>query len=198
MKTTIYLVRHGETAWNKEKRLQGQKDIPLTDLGIKQAQALAERIKKLKITKIYSSKLSRAINTAKIITEHLDIPIIKLKSLNEISYGEFEGRSRQEMVEEIKKLNIQYYEFTPKKGESNKQFKSRTVRSFKRIVKKNLGEKVLIVSHAAVMHAITRHIRKTNYQTDDSLRFSNTCISIYHFTKDNIIEEMVADSSHLE
>ena len=64
----LYLVRHGETAWNIDNKYQGITDIPLNEIGIKQAQAIARRMKAFKIDKIYSSDLSRAYETGKLIS----------------------------------------------------------------------------------------------------------------------------------
>ncbi|MBU2632144.1 histidine phosphatase family protein [Patescibacteria group bacterium] len=197
MKTTIYLVRHGETPWNKEKRLQGQKDIPLSEEGIKQAEALSETIKRHEITKIYTSKLQRSILTTRIIAKHLNLPIKYLKSLNEISYGQWEGKLKHEYNEEIKKINMPYYRYAPKNGESNVKFKKRVIPSLKKILLKDAGEKILIVTHGAVIHAFIRYLRNIPYNKDLDLLFPNTCFSIYHIENGKVTEELFADTSHL-
>ena len=197
MRTTILIVRHGETLWNKERRLQGQKDIPLSETGILQAKALQDTIKRHKITKIYTSKLSRAIKTAEIITNHLDLPMKKLKTLNEISYGQWEGKLREEYKEELKRLNIPYHLYTPKNGEPNNRFKKRVISSFRKIVNKNQGETILIVAHGAVIQAIFRHLKKIPYSQDSPYKIPNTCFSIFHLEDGKIIEELLADDSHL-
>ncbi len=75
--TKLYITRHGETLWNTEGRMQGWNDSPLTDLGIKQAEWLRERIKDLKIDVIYSSPSGRAYNTAEIIKGNRELQVIK-------------------------------------------------------------------------------------------------------------------------
>lgn len=87
----IYLVRHGQTDWNLEKKLQGHQDIPLNDNGREQAIRVSNAIKDYKIDKIYSSDLLRASETAKIINKKFNLDIILDNRLREINYGDLEG-----------------------------------------------------------------------------------------------------------
>jgi probable phosphoglycerate mutase len=88
----IYLIRHGQTDWNLERRIQGHTDIPLNDKGKSDAEKAAEEISQLKIDKIISSDLQRAKETAKIIAECFKrCPIIFDNRLREISFGDLEG-----------------------------------------------------------------------------------------------------------
>ena len=89
----IILVRHGETEWNKVKRIQGgDSDTPLSENGRQQAKALAARLRDEKITAIYSSPLQRAFNTARAIADYHQLEVTVLPSLKEIKVGELEGR----------------------------------------------------------------------------------------------------------
>ena len=87
----IYFVRHGQTDWNIQNRLQGSSDIPLNSTGIKQAHILADKLRSTHFDYIISSPLNRALNTANIINEHRDIPLITDTSLLERSFGCLEG-----------------------------------------------------------------------------------------------------------
>lgn len=87
----IYLVRHGQTNWNIENRLQGCVDIPLNDTGIKQAHMLADNIQSLEYDLIISSPLCRALDTANIINQKRQIPLITSNQLLERSFGLLEG-----------------------------------------------------------------------------------------------------------
>ena len=91
----LYLVRHGQTAYNAEGRLQGQTDIPLSAEGRRQAEALAERIKNEgpRIGKIYCSRLSRAGETARIIGRRLGLTPVSVEGIEEIDFGKFEGHT---------------------------------------------------------------------------------------------------------
>lgn len=87
----IYIIRHGQTDWNVEHKTQGHTDIPLNDVGRKQALDLAHRIKHLKIDRIIASDLSRATETARIINQFFNAPMTTDSRLREFNYGDLEG-----------------------------------------------------------------------------------------------------------
>nr|MBQ8252772.1 histidine phosphatase family protein [Lachnospiraceae bacterium] len=87
----LYIIRHGETEWNKVKRLQGQTDIPLAEEGIRLARETGEGMKNLPIDLVISSPLTRAVQTAQILTKGRDIPILTDERIIEISFGDWEG-----------------------------------------------------------------------------------------------------------
>ena len=89
----LHIIRHGETQWNQVKRLQGQTDIPLTEAGRELARVTGERMKDIPIDLVFSSPLSRAVETAQLITAGRDIPILTDRRIIEISFGEWEGES---------------------------------------------------------------------------------------------------------
>lgn len=95
--TQLTLVRHGQTDWNLARRYQGQKDIPLNNEGIKQAQLLAVQLAQESFNVIYSSDLQRALQTAQILHQERDIPLLTDIRLREICFGEWEGEVFSEM-----------------------------------------------------------------------------------------------------
>ena len=99
--TVIYLIRHGETMWNREKRLQGHIDIGLNDVGHQQAERLAKSLVDKKISAIISSDLSRAIDTAKPIALHHQLELNLDPALRERHYGVMQGLSHQEIADHI-------------------------------------------------------------------------------------------------
>ena len=88
----IYFVRHGETEWNKQKRIQGRVDIPLDEFGRMLARKTATGLAEIPFDVCYSSPLSRAKETATIILEGRDIPIIEDDRIIEMAFGEYEGK----------------------------------------------------------------------------------------------------------
>jgi broad specificity phosphatase PhoE len=92
--TTIYLIRHGESQLNREKRVSGQLDTPLSPEGVRLSQVLAEQLRDIRFTGIYTSALSRAINTAQPTAVINGLPIKSLAALNELHFGVLEGRYR--------------------------------------------------------------------------------------------------------
>jgi broad specificity phosphatase PhoE len=95
--THLTLVRHGQTDWNLARRYQGQKDIPLNAEGLRQAQLLAGQLAREPFDVIYSSDLQRALQTAQVLHQGRDIPLLTDKRLREICFGEWEGEVFSEM-----------------------------------------------------------------------------------------------------
>ena len=102
--TRLYLIRHGETLWNIERRAQGIKNIELSQRGIAQGKLLAQRLKKQKIDIIYSSDLSRAYETASIIGKEIDKPVYTLPEIREMNFGDWEGLTMSEIKENYKDI----------------------------------------------------------------------------------------------
>ncbi len=156
-----YLVRHGETDWNKLKRIQGQIDVPLSAEGIKQAEELGRQVRGSGISVIYSSPLLRAIETSRIVGDNLKIPIISHDGLKERSYGEFEGQLFDEVNAELKKNNTTLKLSSPKDGESYSNFRERVLAAFTEIVQKHKDGKILLVCHGGVLEVLSKHLAKT-------------------------------------
>ena len=97
----IYFVRHGQTNWNIEHKIQGQSDIPLNEAGKEQARLIAPKLADLKIDRIISSDLSRALETAQIINAHLKLQITLDARLREFSYRQIEGVPSKDLTDEI-------------------------------------------------------------------------------------------------
>ena len=96
----IYLARHGQTDWNKQDRFQGQHDVPLNSLGVRQAEALRDRLVGLDFSLIYSSDLDRALDTARIIARDQQAEIIRDQRLREMNFGAWEGMTYEKIKEE--------------------------------------------------------------------------------------------------
>ena len=97
----LYIVRHGETDWNNEKKLQGRSDVPLNDYGRELAYITAEALKDVSYDAIYSSPLIRAYETATILKGDRDIDIIKDERLREMCFGEYEGKHTAGLPQEF-------------------------------------------------------------------------------------------------
>ena len=95
---TVYLTRHGQTVWNLDKRLQGSGNSELTDHGIEQAEQLKKRVDSIQLDTIYTSPLERARKTANIIRGNRNIEIIEVDAFKEISFGEYEGHTEEELL----------------------------------------------------------------------------------------------------
>jgi broad specificity phosphatase PhoE len=145
----LIIVRHGETEWNKEDKLQGQTDVVITMNGIKQANEIAELLKNEKIDTIYSSDLSRAIVTAGHINKYHNCKIVKSKFLREINLGDANGTLRSDLAQkfpefmEAKKKD--YFNASYPNGESYKGVQERVKKFLSEIKEKN--GTILVVAH---------------------------------------------------
>lgn len=150
---TLLLARHGETAWNAARRLQGHSDIPLTDVGRGQARALAARLADAGIAAIWTSDLSRAGETGEIIAAALGLPAPATDpALRERNYGVFEGLTRDEcLARDPDAWNAWTWETgAPPGGEPGTEATARLTRALDRIAATG-GGPALVVSHGAVI-----------------------------------------------
>ena len=169
--TTLVLIRHGETAWNREKRLQGQIDIALSDVGERQARSLAERFDvkanadanaqaALIVDVVLSSDLSRAMQTAAPVAEALGLPIIPEPGLRERHYGVFQGTTRDQIALQWPHDHARWMahdpDFTPEGGESMRQLSARVVRTLASIGRAYAGKTVVCVTHGGVLDCAYR------------------------------------------
>lgn len=149
----IYFIRHGETNYNTEHRIQGQLDIPLNSKGISQAEIMAEKLKDIAIDRIYSSPLRRTKQTATIINKYHNIEIVYDDRLKEFYGGHIQGRTYNDMTDEEKKRALDDPEYWH--GESNESMKGRTIEFYKEIM--DSSENILVVSHGGVWRHIHRY-----------------------------------------
>jgi len=171
----IILVRHGQSTANKERIMQGHKDYPLSELGIKQAEELAQQMKDNSFTcqAVYSSDLLRAAKTAKIITTILNLEVTKYdKRLREMRLGDRQGRKSDELTKEEKQLGAKIWKNHdikfPGGGESVNDMKSRVKATFDEIVKThNEEDTALIIAHGGTIYHILYHILDIFPVTDE-------------------------------
>ena len=158
--TEILLIRHGETLWNQQGRMQGQSDSPLTALGLQQAHQLARRLKEASFTALYSSDLGRAHQTARCVADETGHEIVADQGLRERDFGIFEGLTNNE----IKERHPEQYalfasrdpHFAMPGGESAARFRDRCVGCLEKIAGRHAGETLVVVTHGLVLDALYR------------------------------------------
>jgi phosphoserine phosphatase len=153
--TTLYIVRHGQTEWNVEKRIQGHQDSPLTELGIKQAQWLGEALQNDHLDVIYSSPSTRAYKTAEYIRRHRQIDVIECAAFKEINVGVWEGQTfsslEQKYPEQLKNFWENPAAFSVPDSETFADVQQRALRQLKHILVRHKGQAVLIATHTVVL-----------------------------------------------
>jgi 2,3-bisphosphoglycerate-dependent phosphoglycerate mutase len=179
--TRIIAIRHGETAWNVDTRIQGQLDIGLNDTGRWQADRLALALADDGIEAIYASDLWRAYDTALSIANATGLPITTDEGLRERGFGEFEGKTFAE-VEAISPEKALLWrkrvpDFAPDGGESLLQFKERILNTVQGIAAKNRGKQIAIVSHGGAMDVLYRAATGQDLQAPRTWELGNAAIN---------------------
>ncbi|MFO8100733.1 MAG: histidine phosphatase family protein [Dehalococcoidia bacterium] len=150
----IILVRHGQTAWNKEERFRGRADLPLNDFGIRQAEAAADRLAGCGAVAVYSSPLKRTIMTAEPIAARLGLTTQSMDGLIDIDYGRWQGLSTEQAMEQDADLYRQWIEAPQKAnfpgGEGLQDVRGRVESVISRMLASHKEEKVILVSHVVV------------------------------------------------
>ncbi|WP_379154781.1 histidine phosphatase family protein [Paenibacillus sp. sgz5001063] len=175
--TTIGLIRHGSTLWNKEGRIQGHTNNPLDEEGLRQAAAIAARLCGEEWDYLYSSDLLRAVQTAEVISERLGIPITGLvPGIREMNGGLIEGTTENERVQRWgsgwRNMDM--------KLESDDSGQERGSRAIEEIAARHPGKKILVVSHGAILRSTLRRLVP---ELDVTVLLKNTSIS--HIVKDD-------------
>ena len=190
--SVLVLVRHGESQWNLENRFTGWVDVPLSEKGIREAEAAGERLKKqgLKFDLAFTSDLKRAQDTLKLILEKLGqthVPVEKNQALNERHYGELQGLNKAETAqkfgEEQVKIWRRSYDVAPPGGESLKDTAARTLPYFKSKILPELkkGKNVLIAAHGNSLRSIVMDLDKLTKEQVLELNLGTGVPILYEF-----------------
>ena len=149
----ILLARHGETKENRERRFQGQKDVPLSGHGREQARALAEQAAEEPLAALYTSPLVRAHDTARAIAESTGLAARLEPALAEYDLGAWEGKSYRELhaTHRLWDEMRRDPDFAPHGGESRRQVTERVTQALRRIEAEHRGERVIVVAHGGAL-----------------------------------------------
>lgn len=207
MSTQVILVRHGETLWNRVKRIQGHKDIALSELGVDQAARLAARLARdarhdWTAHAIYSSDLARAQQTARPVASALGLPLALDSALRERAYGSFEGLD----VEAIgARYPAQYAHwqsrdplFTPPGGESQQRFYERSTEALAELAARHVGQRIICVTHGGVLDCIYRFARHLPLGAQREHALLNASINVVEFAPHSARIIAWADTRHLD
>ncbi|WP_418300897.1 histidine phosphatase family protein [Lysinibacillus fusiformis] len=163
-KTTLYIVRHGQTEWNVQKKMQGHKDSALTELGESQAQWLYESLNNVEFDGIYTSSSLRAVRTAEIISGEQKVAIIRSDQLKEINLGEWEGQIQEDIEkkdpERFKSFWKTPHLFKLNSGESFIEVQNRVLPELKDIISNHIGRNILIVTHTVVVKILMAYFEE--------------------------------------
>lgn len=203
MKTTVMLIRHGETEWNTLGKFQGCTDIALSENGIKQAKLLNYRVKG-DFDCIYASPLSRAFETANILAENTNKEVIIAPEIREINFGEWEGLTVKDIREKYPEIFKAWR--TDKKesyicgGDASVHNASNRAKNcILDIVSKHKGEKIVIVAHGGIIKAGLIGLFEWDMTMYHKIALGNTCINTIVFNEElNPSLLGLNDTNHLD
>jgi broad specificity phosphatase PhoE len=198
--TTIYLVRHGQTAWNKEEVFRGRADISLNEVGRKEALLTGQCLGKVEVDSIFSSPLSRAIETAEAIARFHGKELLVSQGLIDIDFGQWQGLSHETVRERYGEL-YQRWKKNPHlvrfpEGESLGEVRKRALRAFDEILQDHIDETLVMVSHRVVNKTVLCGLLGLDNSHFWEIGQDTACINVLEFG-DEFILRRLNDTCHL-
>jgi 2,3-bisphosphoglycerate-dependent phosphoglycerate mutase len=200
--TRVLAIRHGETAWNVDTRIQGQLDIPLNETGRWQAHRLALALADEAIDALYSSDLLRALETAQAVSAGSGRSIVTDTGLRERGFGEFEGLTFKEIEQRWPGQSERWRKrdpaFGPAGGETLADFYARSVDTVTRLAIAHPGQSIAVVAHGGVMDCLYRAATRLDLQAPRSWQLGNASINRLLYTPQGFTLVGWSDTWHLE
>jgi probable phosphoglycerate mutase len=204
--TRIIAVRHGETAWNVDTRIQGQLDIGLNEKGQWQAERVGRALADETIARVYASDLKRAQNTALAIARHnsqlMDREVHLHHGLRERGFGKFEGHTyaaiEAQWPDESQRWRQRDPDFAPEGGESPLQVMDRVARTIDALAAPHSGEQIVVVAHGGIMDMLYRLATRQTVSAARTWELGNTAINRLLWTPEGLTLVGWADTRHLD
>ena len=202
MKGTWLIVRHGETEWNADGRIQGHTDIGLSEKGAQQSQLIAGRLAQFRIDAAYSSDLRRCADTAREILSRRTVPLQTTPQLREYHKGVFEGLTAEETRRRHPDLYaaslVKDLDFAPLGGESTRQTSARIASFVTGVRQRHANDNVLIVGHGGALRAVFVALMELPLEANWRFFLANCGLSVVDIYPDNAILRLYNDTSHLD
>ena len=204
--TRILAIRHGETAWNVDTRIQGQLDIALNDIGRWQAQRVGQALCDEDLAAIYSSDLMRAFETAQAIAQHhtrsRPLSVVSHTGLRERHFGHLQGQTWTEIEtgwpEDAKLWRGRDPHWSPEGGESLTALRARVARSVDELARPHVGEQIVLVAHGGVMDALYRLATGQTTHAPRTWHLGNAAINRLLWTPQGLSLVGWGDVSHFD
>jgi probable phosphoglycerate mutase len=198
----MIIVRHGESEWNRIHRYQGQLDAPLSELGLRQAEALAARLESEPIKHVYSSRLQRAARTAQIIVaNHIGTPFDYAEELLEIHHGEWQGKYADEIMEQYSEGLREWRQHPTRSqmpgGESFSNILKRTLDFKERAYADHKGLTILVSTHDVIVKILVADALGMDMDRINRIWITNASISVIEYGDDLPFLASLSDASHL-
>jgi broad specificity phosphatase PhoE len=199
--TFVYLVRHGETAWNKEEIFRGRTDIPLNENGLRQAELVGEYLKESNIDAVYSSPLARARETAGKVAQVFNLKVLPLEGINDMSFGKWEGLPLKEVQTRDRDL-FQQWRKEPHLvklpgGESLDGVRIRAMTALEDVIRLNSGKTLVLVSHRVVIKVILCGILGIDNSHFWQIGQDAAAINLIKFKEGTYVLSLLNETCHL-
>ena len=199
--TRIIALRHGETTWNVDTRIQGHLNIPLSPIGRRQAEQLALALSDEPLAAIYSSDLTRAWETAQYVARLQNLNVIEEIGLRERGFGDFEGKTFAEIAtllpEQSQRWRKREPDFAPAGGETLVALRTRVLEAATRLAAQHPGEQIALVAHGGVMDVLYRAATRQEIQAPRTWDLGNAAINRLLWTPEGFTLVGWADTQHL-
>tara|TARA_E500000331_G_C17082781_1_gene637660 strand:+ start:187 stop:813 length:627 start_codon:yes stop_codon:yes gene_type:complete len=198
----LIFVRHGQTSWNLQRKLQGQLDIPLDDSGIIQTKLLCSRFKTEKIDIIFSSPLQRALDTALPVANFFNLGVICSGLISERNFGIIQGIKLKEIDQDVDKQIILKKTidptYKPKMGESLEELQNRIFKFLGFLNMLDNSLKVLCITHGGILDLIYRFSQNEAINAPRKWKIPNTGVNVFDYSNGKLLLKNWADTRHLE
>ena len=200
--TRVLAIRHGETAWNVDGRIQGHLDLPLNDRGREQARRLGLALQEDDIAAVYASDLSRALETAQEVARCHGLSVVTDAGLRERGFGEFEGLSHADIrvrwPEQAERWRRRDPAFGAPGGETLSTFYERSIATARRLAAGHPGQTIVLVAHGGVMDCLYRAGSRISLDAPRSWALGNAAINRLLHTPQGFTLIGWSDTLHLE
>ena len=200
--TRIIAIRHGETAWNADTRIQGHMDIPLNDTGQWQAQRVAQALAGEPISAIYASDLQRADATARAIAAVSGTPVASHSGLRERHFGQFEGKTFAEIEalwpDDALAWRKRVPHWAPEGGASLLALRDRIEQTAATLAERHRGEQIVLVAHGGVLDVLYRIATGQELQAPRTWHLGNAAINRLLWTPQGFALVGWSDTRHLD
>jgi probable phosphoglycerate mutase len=200
--TRILAIRHGQTAWNRANRVQGQLDIPLDPTGRWQAKRMAAALAEEPVRSIYSSDLRRALETSQALATATGLPVRTDAGLREREFGRFQGMTFVEIEAAWPEQSLRWRRrdpvFAPQGGESLLRFRERVTHTAELLAARHPGELIVLVTHGGVLDVLYRAATRQELQAPRTWMLANAAVNRLLWTPQGFSLVGWADTTHLD
>lgn len=198
----MIIVRHGESEWNRIHRYQGQLDAPLSELGVRQAEALAERLRTEQIDCFYTSPLQRCSHTTEIISAlHPGVSVHQEPALMEIHHGEWQGKYAEEVTAQFSEGLNEWRKYPMRSqmpgGESFTNIYKRSIAFKERMLAAHQEQTIAVITHDVVIKILVADVLDMNMDAINRIWLTNGSISTIVYGEDMSYLASLSDACHL-